>query len=155
MKDFKNVMVTRTMSKVHGLAGLRVGSLIGHPEFIDLIDRVRNPFNVNNLAQRAAIVALDDEEYLKRVREVNTSGRDDFYDEFEKLGIKFWKSQANFVLIEPQSDGRALFNSLLKLGVIVRPVPLRKDKTFLRISIGTKEENEACVAALTELRDAL
>ncbi|MEO0336232.1 MAG: aminotransferase class I/II-fold pyridoxal phosphate-dependent enzyme, partial [Pseudomonadota bacterium] len=75
--------------------------------------------------------------------------------EFEGLGLRFWKSQANFVLVEPKGDGKRLFEELLKKGVIVRPMPLRPDKTFLRISIGNQEENEACVAALKELRDWL
>jgi histidinol-phosphate aminotransferase len=143
------------MSKVHGLAGLRVGSLMGPPDCIELIDRVRNPFNVNNLAQRAAIVALDDDEYLEQVQKVNREGRNYFYQQFEALGLKFWRSQANFVLVEPRSDGQQLFAKLLERGVIVRPMPLRADKTFLRISVGDMEENKACVAALTDLKDHL
>lgn len=151
LKKNKNVVLTRTMSKVHGLAGIRVGSLMGDPEWIEYIDRIRNPFNVNNLAQVAAIVALDDDEYLERVQQVNAAGQEYFYSEFEKLGLQFWKSQTNFILVNPKQDGKALYQKLLEKGVIVRPMPLSPEQTYLRISIGTEEENQAAIAALTSV----
>jgi len=151
VKAYENVLLTRTMSKVHGLAGLRVGSLLGRPEYIELIDRVRNPFNVNSLAQTAAIVALNDHEYLQRVQKTNTEGLEYFYVELAKLEIRFWKSQANFLLFESPIDGQKLYNELLQRGVIVRPMPLKEDKTFIRMSVGTAEENQAAVKALQQI----
>jgi histidinol-phosphate aminotransferase len=151
MRSSNQVVVMRTLSKVFGIAGLRVGSLFAHRSIVDLVDRVRNPFNVNSLAQAAALVALDDVEFLHRVQKLNWEGLDFYYRELAQLDVKFWKSEANFVLIDTHRDARAVYEKMLRRGVIVRPAVIGKEKTYLRLSVGLEEENQAAISALKEV----
>lgn len=151
MKKYKNVASLRTLSKVYGIAGLRLGVLIAQPEVIGFIDRIRNPFNVNLLAQEAAKAAVADREYLKKSQQVNWEGLDYFYKEFSQMGLKYWESQGNFVLIDCERDSEEINLELLKLGLIVRPVKGYGLATHLRVSVGLPEENKFAVEAIKQV----
>lgn len=151
LQTFKNLALMRTMSKVFGLAGVRIGTLIAQPEITDLVNRVRKPFNINSLAQVAVIAALNDIAYVDRLKVLMWSGLDYYYKELDRLGLKYYKSQGNFVLIDTGRDGDEVFKSLLALGVIVRPVKPYGFKTHIRLSVGLREENEAAISALEKV----
>lgn len=144
------LLTLRTFSKIYGLAGLRIGYGIAPPVLVDLMDRVRAPFNVNSLAQAAAVAALEDEEHVKRTREVNRQGMEFLRREFERLGLEYVPSWANFILVRV-GNGARVYEALLRRGVIVRPMGVYGFPEHLRISIGTPEENERCIAALKQV----
>lgn len=151
MREFRSVVVIRTLSKAYALAGLRVGILAAPAEVIDLYNRVRNPFNVNELAQVAAVAALQDQAFVRKTVELTWQGLDYFAKELEKLGVPAVPSQANFVLFDTRRDVKALNEALLKKGVILRPVLNYGLKTHLRMSVGTETENRAAIRALGEI----
>lgn len=149
----RNLVITRTFSKAYGLAGLRVGYALCDPSIADLLNRVRQPFNVNNLALVAAIAALDDEPFLRRSRELNQAGMAQLTAAFARLGLAWIPSYANFVTVEiPRRDGAsragAAYERLLRAGVIVRPVAGYALPDHLRVTVGLPEENERFLAAL-------
>ncbi|MCS6765729.1 MAG: histidinol-phosphate transaminase [Candidatus Protistobacter heckmanni] len=150
-RRYPNLIVSRTMSKAYGLAGLRIGFAIANPVLTDLMNRVRQPFNVNSLAQAAAVAALADDAFLQKSYELNRAGYLQLTQAFERLGLFYVPSAGNFVLVkvgEDEQAGARVNLALLKQGVIVRPVGNYKLPRFLRISIGLPEENAACIAAL-------
>jgi histidinol-phosphate aminotransferase len=144
---YPNLIVSRTLSKAYGLAGLRVGFGLAHPEVIDLLNRVRQPFNVNSLAQAAAIAVLSDTDYLAQSYALNRQGLDRLQGAFDAMGLTYVPSYGNFVLVRV-GDGQAVFNRLLRAGVIVRPVGGYGLPQWLRVSVGLPEENEKFLAAL-------
>lgn len=150
-KQYKHVAVIKTFSKVYGLAGLRLGALIADPLVIDYYNRVRNPFNVNELAQVAGVAALDDEEYIKASQKLVWEGLDSFYQELQRLGLPYIESQGNFVLFETNRDVNQLNEELLKRGVIMRPVGAYGFPTHLRLSVGTMAENKIAMRVLEEV----
>lgn len=143
-----NLIVTRTFSKAYGLAGLRVGYAVSSQQIADLLNRVREPFNVNNLALLAAQTALDDAAYLQKSRELNTAGMQQLEKGFQQLGLTYIPSIGNFIAVEFEQDAMALYNRLLKEGVIVRPVGVYDMPKHLRVSIGLPEENQRFLDAL-------
>ncbi len=147
IQRFPNLLVSRTFSKAYGLAGLRVGYGLGNPAVIDLLNRVRQPFNVNSLAQEAAIAALDDEAFVLRARRVNNAGLKQLTKGFKKLGLEVVPSAANFMLVKV-GDGAAVFQKLQKAGVIVRPVAGYGLPEWVRVTVGTKAQNERLLAAM-------
>ena len=147
-KKYPHVVVLRTMSKVYGLAGLRVGFAIAPPEVIDLLNRVRNPFNVNALAQVATVAALKDQGHVRRVLEMTWKGLDAFTQAAFELKLPFFPSEANFLLIDCLTDSEKVFNALLRRGVITRPVKNYGLMTHLRLSVGLEEENQAAIIGL-------
>jgi histidinol-phosphate aminotransferase len=152
VKKYPNLLVSRTFSKAYGLAGLRVGFAIAQPALTDLLNRVRQPFNVNSLAQAAAIAALNDKDFVQKGAENNTAGYQQYVAAFDKLGLEYVPSYGNFVLVKVGDDagaGTRVNLSLLKQGVIVRPVGGYGLPEWLRVSIGLPEENEAFIEALT------
>lgn len=153
-EQYKNLVVLRTLSKAYGLAGLRIGSVFADEEVIELIDRIRNPFNVNSLAQAAALAAVDDKEYIESSVKNNSEGLEFFYNEFTKAGISYWESQANFVLFDCQKDAGPVIEALLQRGVIVRPVGNYGFPNFIRLSVGTKLENEIAAKNIIEILKA-
>jgi histidinol-phosphate aminotransferase len=153
-KKFPNVLLLRTMSKVFGLAGLRVGVLIAPPEVCDFFNRVRKPFNINSLAQVAVVAALQDRDYLKRIQAVTWEGLDYYYAQLDRMGVKYWKSEANFVLFDCGRDSGPVFQDLLKQGVILRPVKPYAMPNYLRMSVGLPEENKAAITALEKVLTA-
>jgi histidinol-phosphate aminotransferase len=145
------ILVLRTFSKIYGLAGLRVGYGVGQPELIDLMNRLRAPFNVNTLAQVAALAALGDDEHVQRTRQVNREGMAYLREALTRLGYELVPSWANFILVRVGSALR-VYDALLRLGVIVRPVPVYGFPEHLRVSVGTREENERLIGALMRLQ---
>jgi histidinol-phosphate aminotransferase len=145
-----NLLLMRTFSKIYGLAGLRLGYGIGHPELIAALEKVRQPFNVNALAQAAAEAALDDAEHLQRTRANNSEGLDCFARGFDELGLEFIPSVANFVCVRV-GEGQRVFEALQRLGVIVRPMTGYQMPEWVRISIGTPAENARCMEALKKV----
>jgi len=147
------LIVLRTFSKIYGLAGLRVGYGVAHPAIIDLLNRLRAPFNVNTLAQVAALAALDDDEHVERTRAVNREGMAYLSAAFADFGLECVPSWANFILVRVGNAAR-LYDQLLRLGVIVRPVPVYGFPEHVRVTVGTRAENERLVVALrTVLRE--
>ena len=144
---YPNLVVSHTFSKAHGLAALRVGYGVMDPAIADLVNRVRQPFNVNALAQAAALAALDDDQYVEDSRVLNRDGMRQVEDGLRTLGLRSLPSRGNFVLFEAR-DANAVFQSLLRQGVIVRPVANYNLPTWLRVTIGTPPENERFLAAL-------
>jgi len=151
MKQYKNVAVVRTLSKAYGLAGLRIGMLLAQPEVIDLVNRVRNPFNVNDLAQVAAKAALEDSEFIERSKKMTWEGLDYFYREFRRLGLSFVESQGNFVMFDTGRDVKQVHVSLLKRGMILRPIDNYGFTTEMRVSVGLPEENRQAIMALEQV----
>ncbi len=151
LAEFPNLVITRTFSKAYGLAGIRVGYAIGNPGIWNVVDRVRPPFNVNRLAQEAAMAALDDDGHLSRTVSGNAEGLSRFYQAFDSLGLSYVKSYANFVLVNMKRPAAAVYESLLRRGVIVRPMGIYKLPEHLRISVGLQTENEIFIDALTNV----
>jgi histidinol-phosphate aminotransferase len=147
IKDFPNLLVVRTFSKIYGLAGLRVGYGVGRAEVIDLLNRVRQPFNVNNLALAGALAALDDHEFLARSYESNRKGMEQIVAGLKRLGLEHIPSHGNFVTFEV-ADAAAVNGKLLKQGVIVRPIGGYGMPDHLRVTIGLEAENRAFLDAL-------
>ena len=151
---YSNVVVLRTLSKAYGLASLRLGILFAAPEIVDLIHRIRMPFNVSHLAQEAAIAALEDQDYVKRSQEVNAEGMKYLTQELTALGYDCIPSQGNFILFDSGQDASVFVESLLKRGVILRPLKGYGFQQHVRISIGLPEENAAAIQALKELQNS-
>jgi histidinol-phosphate aminotransferase len=149
--QFNNLAIIRTMSKGFGLAGLRMGILIAKKNIISYFDRVRNPFNVNHLAQVAAIEATKDREYLEATKKINSDGLHSIYNRLDKMKIKYWRSQANFVLADFGFDVTDLNQRLLEAGVIFRPLKGYGLNEHLRISVGLNEENEFAMNTLENI----
>jgi histidinol-phosphate aminotransferase len=142
-----NLMLVRTFSKIFGLAGMRLGYGIGAPEVIAAIERTREPFNINSIAQAGALAALDDAEHLGRTRATNREGLVFLQGAFRRMGLRYVPSQANFVLVKV-GDGQRVFAVMQKLGVITRPMGGYGLGEWLRISVGSALENRRCLAAL-------
>ena len=153
VRRYPNLIVSRSFSKAYGLAGLRVGFAMAQPVLTDLLNRVRQPFNVNSLAQAAAIAALNDKEFLAKSFAVNRDGKKQLQQGFEKLGLQFVPSYANFVLVKV-GDAARINLELLKRGVIVRPVAGDGLPEWLRVSIGLPHENQTFLDALTAVLKA-
>lgn len=154
VRKYPNLIVSRSMSKVYGLAGLRVGFAIGQAEVTDLMNRVRQPFNVNSLAQAAAVAALNDKAFLRESAEVNAIGYAQLTKAFDEMGLTYVPSYGNFVLVKMGEDdgaGARVNLALLKKGIIVRPVANYGLPQWLRISIGLPQENDALIKALKEI----
>lgn len=153
VKRFPNLVVSRTFSKAYGLAGLRIGFAIAQPPLTDLMNRIRQPFNVNSMAQAAAIAALNDTEFLQKGASNNSAGYRQFTEAFDALGLQYVPSYGNFVLVRVGDDdgaGARVNLELLKQGVIVRPVGAYGLPQWLRISIGLPQENAVLLAALAK-----
>jgi histidinol-phosphate aminotransferase len=149
MKHFrgeKNILILRTFSKIYGLAGLRIGYGIGKKELLSDMNRVREPFNTNSIAQTAAHAALTDNDHISRSRTCNEEGKKYLYDEFRKLGMEFVPTEANFIYI-PVNDALILHKRLLEQGVIIRPM----GPNAIRATIGLPEENRRFIEALKKI----
>jgi histidinol-phosphate aminotransferase len=142
-----NLLLMRTFSKIYGLAGLRLGYGIGHPDLIAEFEKIRQPFNINAIAQAGALAALDDTAHADKTRRINSRGLKLYARAFRKLGLEFIPSFANFILVRV-GDGQRIFNDLQKLGVIVRPMGGYQLPEWIRISVGTPKENKRCLEAL-------
>ena len=146
-----NVITLRTFSKVYGLAGVRIGYGVTTPQIADYLNRVREPFNVSLLAQEAALAALEDEEHLRRSRETNAAGKRQLYRGFESLDLPYVPTDANFVWVNVRRDSQDVFLALLQRGVVVRSGDIFGAETWLRVTIGTADQNERFLASLAEV----
>jgi len=144
------LITLRTFSKIYGLAALRVGFGVAQPELIEVMNRVRQPFNVSSLAQVAALAALDDDEHVMRTRACNREGMEYLRRECERVGLEVVPSWANFVMVRVGSGAR-VYDALLRLGVIVRPMGVYGFPEYVRITVGTATENTRCMAALEQV----
>ncbi len=148
LEEFPNLIITRTFSKAYGLAGLRVGYAVSHPEVAGLLNRVRQPFNVNTVAQAAAVAALGDEAHLEKGVQNNLAGLQQLAAGFEKLGLGYIESVANFIAVDTGQRADGVYRRLLEQGVIVRPIAGYGLPDHLRVSVGLPEENLRLLAAL-------
>lgn len=151
VRSVKNLIVLRTFSKAYGLAGLRVGAMIAPKQTIEIFNRVRKPFNVNDLAQVAVIAAIKDHEFIQRSRDIVWKGLDYFYESLQKINLPYIPSQGNFVLFDTQREASLVNEALLRKGIIMRPVQNYGFKTHLRLSVGLEHENQAAMKALEEV----
>src|SRR5208283_1668357 len=151
--DRRLIITLRTFSKIFGLAGIRVGYAVARPDMIQMLNNVRQPFNVTSLAQVAAIAGMDDRAHIARTLQVNAEGMDYLEREFVRLQVPFVPSHANFFLVEV-GDGRAVYEQLLRKGVIVRAMNGYGYPRHVRISVGLPEENRRLVAALSKVTGA-
>jgi histidinol-phosphate aminotransferase len=154
LQHFPNLVVTRTFSKAYGLAGLRVGYAVSQEGIADLLNRIRQPFNVNHLALAAANAALQDDAYLQRAIEMNCEGLKQLQDRFTSMGLDYIPSGGNFVSVDVGEDATGLYNALLQEGVIVRLVGNYNMPSHLRVSVGLADENERFLKALTKVMAA-
>ena len=151
LSRFPNLLVSRTFSKAYGLASLRVGYALSSPQVADVLNRVRAPFNVNSLALAAACAALDDADYLAASRRTNDAGMAQLEAGFRRLGLSWIPSKGNFIAVDFGRDAAPINQELLRAGVIVRPVAGYGMSTFLRVSIGTEQENARFLEALEQI----
>ncbi len=149
--DRPNVIVLRTFSKSYGLAGLRLGYGVACAELIQYLHKIRQPFNVNSMAQWAGATALDDVEYLEKTKKLVREGREFFYKKFQKLGLDYLPSQANFVLVNVSHDAESVFKALLKRGLIVRSMRAYGLTQHIRVTVGLPRENRIFIHELGKL----
>jgi histidinol-phosphate aminotransferase len=147
LQEFPNLIISRTFSKAYGLAGLRVGYAMAHEQVTDMMNRVRQPFNVNSVAQAAAVAALRDVSFVKRTFELNQRGMGQIIAGLGKLGLEYIPSYGNFIAFHV-GDAKGAYRRLLELGVIVRPIENYDMPGWLRVSIGLESENAKFLGAL-------
>lgn len=150
LEKYPNLVVTQTFSKVYALAGLRIGYSISHPEIANVLNRVRQPFNTNLLAQAAAIASLDDDEHVIKSVAMNNAGKAFLQDAFTEMKLNYLPTMGNFISVNVQQDGMLLYQKLLQQGVIVRPVANYDMPEYLRITIGTQQQNERFIETLRQ-----
>ena len=150
VREGRNVIILRTFSKIQGLANLRIGYGIAPVEMVEVLQKTRQPFNANGIAQAGALAGLADHEHQARTKAVTDEGRVLFQEAFAEMGLEFIPSHANFVLVNV-GDGRAMFEALLKRGIIVRAMNSYKLPAWIRVSIGTAEQNRRCLEAMREI----
>ena len=150
VREGRNIVVLRTFSKIHGLASLRVGYGIASRDLIDVLQKTRQPFNVNGIAQAGALAALNDQAYQRKTKEVVDAGRAYLEEQFRDMQLGLVPGAANFVMVNVR-DGAAVFKKLLAHKIIVRPLKGYNLPEWVRISVGTMEQNKKCIAALKEV----
>jgi len=150
VRQGRNVVVLRTFSKIQGLAGLRIGYGMGPADLINVLQRTRQPFNINSIAQAGALAGLLDEEHQAKTKRITDEGRAYLQSEFTAEGLEFIPSFANFVLVKV-GDGNEVFRRMMDKGVIVRAMASYKLPEWVRISIGTREQNKRCMSVLREV----
>ncbi|MDO8581193.1 MAG: histidinol-phosphate transaminase, partial [Candidatus Omnitrophota bacterium] len=151
LKRYKNLIVTRTFSKLYGLAGLRIGYGIAHQPLIDILNRVREPFNVNTLAQMAALACLKNKAYYAKLAQKIEDQKKFLYKEFNRRGISFVESWTNFILVQTKNQAPKVAGQLCRQGVIVRDMSYWGLKKYIRVTVGTPQENLRLLNALEEI----
>ena len=151
LKKYPNLLVTRTFSKAYGLAGLRVGYAVASPEIVNALNKVREPFNVNLLAQEGAVAALDDRSHLKKTVQLVNEGRRFLTLSLEAMGLRCVDTVTNFVLVDLKREAGPVYEALLRRGVIVRPMNAWGLGTFIRVTIGTKSDNRRFIESLKKV----
>jgi histidinol-phosphate aminotransferase len=151
LADCPNLIVTRTFSKAYGLAGLRAGYAVSRPEIAQLLNRVRQPFNVNSIAQAAALAALDDTAHLEKSIRLNREGMQQLESGFRRLELSFVESSGNFITVDTGGQVAERYERLLQRGVIVRPIANYGMPQHLRVTVGLPEENARFLDALEQV----
>ena len=152
VREGRNVIVLRTFSKIQGLANLRIGYGLAKPELIQILQKTRQPFNTSGVAQAGALAGLADEEHQQKTRDLTIVGRDFLQQEFAALGLEFVPSFANFVLVRV-GDGKAVFNALLKRGIIIRDMNSYGLPEWIRVTVGTAAQNQRFIDELERQRE--
>ncbi len=152
LNEFDNLLVTKSFSKIQGLASARIGYGIAQPELIEVLNRIRQPFNVNSFAQELACEAINDKEHIKKSIDLNLAEGNFLFAELTQLGLECIPSVGNFISFKGNFNGKEMFTSLMEKGVVVRPIDLYGMPDFLRVTIGTHQEN---VRFLSELKGLL
>jgi len=147
LREGRNVVILRTFSKIYGLAGLRIGYGVTKVEISDIVNRVRQPFNTNALAQIAALAALEDDRHVMESRKINNEGKEFLYREFDSMGITYLPTEANFIYFQAGDDGKTIFEAMLREGVIIRHI----GGPNLRVTIGLPEENKRFISSLRKV----
>jgi histidinol-phosphate aminotransferase len=150
VREGRNVLVLRTFSKIHGLAGLRIGYGVARPDLIEVLHKTRQPFNVNSIAHAGALAALNDDAHQRETKRVVDQGRAYLQEQFAEMKLRFVPGVANFVMVNV-GDGPAVFEKLLARKIIVRPLQGYNLPEWVRISVGTMEQNKKCIGALKEI----
>ena len=151
VEEGRNVIITRTFSKIYGLAGLRIGYGIAKPETIEMMNRVRQPFNCNLIAQAAGRAALNDADHVRRSLELNAVGKVYLYERLARFGLEYVETEGNFILVELGRSGQEVTDALMRKGVIVRPMAAYGFPDAVRVTIGKSDENKRFIAALQEV----
>ena len=146
-----NIITTRTFSKIYGLAGLRIGYGVSNAQIIELMNKVREPFNVNSLAQAAAVAALDDEKFVLKIRKHTDQGRKQLYEGFQKLELDYIPSATNFILVHFGKKAEDIYQKLLKAGLITRYMSPWGLNEYIRITIGTKRQNKELLKTISDM----
>ena len=149
----KNIIILRTLSKAHGLSGLRIGYGIAEKDIIQFMNRSRQPFNVNSIAQAAAIASLRDKAHIAKSKLTVSEGKRFLYNSLDGIGLDYVKSDTNFILVNVKRNARDLFEKMLEKGVIVRSMEAYKLYTYIRVTVGTMAENNKFISALKEVLD--
>jgi histidinol-phosphate aminotransferase len=149
-REDRNIVIARTFSKAYGLAGLRVGYGIARKDVARVLNKVREPFNVNSIAQAAAVAALDDDKYKEKAVSLVRREKERFYRKFDSLGVKYVPSRANFILLDTGRDSALVFDYLLKKGIVVREMSAWGLKGHIRVNIGLRKENDAFLKAFAK-----
>jgi len=150
VREGRDVVVLRTFSKIQGLANLRIGYGIAKPELVDVLQKTRQPFNANGIAQAGALAGILDDEHQQRTRELTWQGRDYLQGEFAAMGLEFVPSHANFVLVKV-GDGKRVFTDLMKRGIIIRDMNAYGLPEWIRVSVGTMEQNRRFIRELRQM----
>lgn len=150
LNSYPNLIITCTFSKIYALAGLRIGYSFSSPEIADLLNRVRQPFNTNMLAQVAALASLDDQIHVNQSVSLNNAGKQYLQQALQDMGLEYLPTMGNFISINLKREGMPVYESLLKKGVIVRPVANYNMPEYLRVTIGTAEQNQRFIKALAD-----
>lgn len=151
LEEYSNLVVTRTFSKAYGLAGLRIGYALSHPHLADLMNRLRQPFNINAIAQIAALTVLDDDEFISKSIDVNRQGMQQLITAFDSMGLDYIPSVGNFICVDLKQPAGEIYHALLTRGVIVRPIENYGMPEHLRVTIGLEQENRKFIEALGEI----
>lgn len=151
LKQYKNALTLRTFSKIYGLASLRIGYGVGHPEVIRSINQVREPFNTSRFAQAAAIAALQDQAFIENCRDANTAGINYMQTEFQRLGLSSFPAHGNFIMVNTQRPAELVFDGLLRKGIIVRGGHKLDFPTSIRVTVGSRDQNEKFISALEQV----
>jgi histidinol-phosphate aminotransferase len=151
LKEYDNIVILRTFSKIYGLASLRIGYGIGRPEIIHYINQVREPFNTTRYAQTAAVAALKDQEFIAYCREQNDKGIQYLTAEFKRLGLEYFPTSGNFIMVDVKQPAKDIFEKLLRKGIIVRGGHSLGFPTSLRVTVGSPEQNGKFIEVLTSI----
>jgi histidinol-phosphate aminotransferase len=148
LEKHSNLMLMRTFSKVYGLAGMRIGYALTDPQLVDYLNRIRGPFNVNRLAQKAAVTALESQSHVEICQNLNDKEKNFLYQKFEELGLEYIETHANFLMVDTQMPAAEVFRKLQQQGVIIRPGNQFGMDSWIRVTIGTRADNEYFIRKL-------